>query len=108
MGFSIKDDKGEWSGFDVDFCRALAAAIFNDPSKVQYVPLTATERFDALESPFMKAGCGKTARPVCAFPPRRSKTGLRAQSGRIRRFVGAIFDNKPGFILLADRFSPKD
>ena len=60
MGFSIKDDKGEWSGFDVDFCRALAAAIFNDPSKMQYVPLTATERFDALESPFMKAGCGKT------------------------------------------------
>ena len=38
-GFSIKDDKGEWSGFDVDFCRALAAAIFNDPSKVEYVPL---------------------------------------------------------------------
>ena len=34
-GFSIKDDKGEWSGFDVDFCRALAAAIFNDPSKVE-------------------------------------------------------------------------
>jgi len=49
-GFSIKDDKGEWSGFDVDFCRALAAAIFNDPSKVQYVPLTASERFDALKS----------------------------------------------------------
>jgi general L-amino acid transport system substrate-binding protein len=49
-GFSIKDDKGEWSGFDVDFCRALAAAIFNDPSKVQYVPLSATERFDALKN----------------------------------------------------------
>jgi general L-amino acid transport system substrate-binding protein len=48
-GFSIKDDKGEWSGFDVDFCRALAAAIFNDPSKVEYVPLTAAERFDALK-----------------------------------------------------------
>ena len=31
-GFAIKDDKGQWSGFDVDFCRALAAAIFNDPS----------------------------------------------------------------------------
>ena len=43
-GFSIKDDKGDWSGFDVDFCRALAAAIFNDPSKVEYVPLIATER----------------------------------------------------------------
>jgi general L-amino acid transport system substrate-binding protein len=49
-GFSIKDDKGEWSGFDVDFCRALAAAIFNDPSKVEYVPLNASERFDALKS----------------------------------------------------------
>ena len=48
-GFSIKDDKGDWSGFDVDFCRALAAAIFNDPSKVEYVPLTASERFDALK-----------------------------------------------------------
>ncbi len=48
-GFSIKDDKGEWTGFDVDFCRALAAAIFNDPSKVEFVPLTATERFDALK-----------------------------------------------------------
>ncbi len=48
-GFSIKDDKGDWSGFDVDFCRALAAAIFNDPTKVEYVPLTASERFDALK-----------------------------------------------------------
>ena len=41
-GFSIKDDKDAWSGFDVDFCRALAAAIFNDPSKVEFVPLTAS------------------------------------------------------------------
>jgi general L-amino acid transport system substrate-binding protein len=49
-GFSIKDDKGGWSGFDVDFCKALAAAIFNDPSKVQYVPLSASERFDALKN----------------------------------------------------------
>ncbi|MBV9290705.1 MAG: amino acid ABC transporter substrate-binding protein [Hyphomicrobiales bacterium] len=49
-GFSIKDDKGEWSGFDVDFCRALSAAIFNDPSKVEFVPLSASERFDALKN----------------------------------------------------------
>jgi len=48
IGFSIADDKGAWSGFDVDFCRALAAAIFNDPTKVAYTPLSATERFDAL------------------------------------------------------------
>jgi general L-amino acid transport system substrate-binding protein len=48
-GFSIKDDNGNWSGFDIDFCKALAAAVFNDPSKVQYVPLSASERFDALK-----------------------------------------------------------
>lgn len=48
-GFSAKDDKNEWSGFDVDFCRALAAAIFNDKSKVQFVPLSAGDRFTALQ-----------------------------------------------------------
>src|SRR5262249_10128664 len=45
LGFSSPDDKGTWSGFDVDFCRAIAAAIFNDPGKVVFVPLDAGERF---------------------------------------------------------------
>ncbi|TDR89908.1 amino acid ABC transporter substrate-binding protein [Enterovirga rhinocerotis] len=49
-GFSEKDAKGEWRGFDVDVCRALAAAIFKDPSKVSYVPLSPTERFEALKA----------------------------------------------------------
>ena len=49
-GFSIPDDRGNWSGFDVDLCRALAAAIFNDPSQVRYVPLAAGARFGALQS----------------------------------------------------------
>jgi general L-amino acid transport system substrate-binding protein len=49
-GFSNPDDKGKWTGFDVDFCRALSAAIFNDPDKVSYKPLTAKERFTALQS----------------------------------------------------------
>ena len=49
-GFSARDDKGAWSGFDVDFCRALAAAIFNDAGKVQYVPLSAADRFNALKA----------------------------------------------------------
>jgi general L-amino acid transport system substrate-binding protein len=49
-GFSIADDKGNWTGFDVDFCRALAAAIFNDPSKVNFVPLSTGDRFKALQS----------------------------------------------------------
>jgi general L-amino acid transport system substrate-binding protein len=50
IGFSIADDKSAWSGFDVDFCRAIAAAIFNDPSKVHFTPLSASDRFDALHN----------------------------------------------------------
>lgn len=49
-GFSAPDSEGRWSGLDVDFCRAVAAAIFDDPEKVQFVPLTAKERFTALQS----------------------------------------------------------
>lgn len=49
-GFSARDNDGKWSGFDVDFCRAIAAAIFNDASKVSYTPLDANRRFEALKS----------------------------------------------------------
>src|SRR5271154_1321102 len=49
-GFSSPDDKGNWTGFDVDICRAIAAAIFNDPTKVKFVPLSAKDRFTALQS----------------------------------------------------------
>jgi general L-amino acid transport system substrate-binding protein len=48
-GFSMPDEKGVWSGFDVDVCRAVAAAIFNDPGKVKFVPLDASERFTELQ-----------------------------------------------------------
>jgi general L-amino acid transport system substrate-binding protein len=49
-GFAAPDDAGNWTGFDVDYCRAVAAAIFGDASAVKYTPLTATERFTALQS----------------------------------------------------------
>src|SRR4051795_13559302 len=49
-GFSSPDDKGNWTGLDVDVCRGIAAAIFNDPSKVKFVPLSAKDRFTALQS----------------------------------------------------------
>jgi general L-amino acid transport system substrate-binding protein len=49
-GFSSPDDKGNWTGLDVDVCRAVAAAIFNDPTKVKFVPLSAKDRFTALQS----------------------------------------------------------
>lgn len=50
LGFSTRDAQGNWSGFDVDLCRALAAAIFNDPSKVQFTPLGTAERLEALRA----------------------------------------------------------
>src|SRR4030088_2745851 len=49
-GFSSPDDKGNWTGLDVDICRAIAAAIFNDASKIKFVPLSAKDRFTALQS----------------------------------------------------------
>src|ERR1700744_3159071 len=49
-GFSAPDDKGNWAGFDVDFCRAVAAAIFDDPSKAKFIPLDANERFKELQN----------------------------------------------------------
>src|SRR5262245_16020126 len=49
-GFGLPDPQGRWTGLDVDFCRALAAAIFNDAKKAKVVPLTAEARFTALQS----------------------------------------------------------
>ncbi len=49
-GFSSPDDKGNWTGIDVDTCRAVAAAVFGDATKVKFSPLTAKERFTALQS----------------------------------------------------------
>jgi len=49
-GFGFVDPTGAFSGFDIDYCKALAAAIFNDVSKVEYRPLTAEQRFAALQS----------------------------------------------------------
>jgi general L-amino acid transport system substrate-binding protein len=49
-GFSVADAQGNWNGLDVDFCRAIAAAIFDDPTKVRFIPLAAKDRFTALQS----------------------------------------------------------
>lgn len=49
-GFSNPDSSGNWTGFDVDVCRAVAAAIFDDPKKVKFVPLDANERFKELQN----------------------------------------------------------
>jgi general L-amino acid transport system substrate-binding protein len=49
-GFGLPDSQGNWTGLDVDFCRAIAAAIFNDAAKVKFTALTATNRFVALQT----------------------------------------------------------
>ena len=49
-GFSSVDSKGNWSGLDVDVCRAVAAATLGDASKVKFVPLSSPQRFSALQA----------------------------------------------------------
>ncbi|WP_252180590.1 amino acid ABC transporter substrate-binding protein [Endozoicomonas sp. 4G] len=49
-GFATPDEKGQWSGMDVDVCRGVAAAVLGDAAKVKFIPLTAKERFTALQS----------------------------------------------------------
>ena len=49
-GFSMPDAQGNWTGFDTDFCRALAAAIFDDPKKIQLISLSSKDRLTALQS----------------------------------------------------------
>jgi general L-amino acid transport system substrate-binding protein len=49
-GFGIPDAQGNWSGLDVDYCRAMAAAVFGDATKVRFIPLAAKDRFTAIQS----------------------------------------------------------
>ncbi|HET7156622.1 MAG TPA: transporter substrate-binding domain-containing protein, partial [Hyphomicrobiaceae bacterium] len=49
-GFGQADDKGVWKGLDVEYCRAVAAAVLGDAGKVRFVPTTPKERFTALNS----------------------------------------------------------
>ena len=49
-GFGLPDAQGNWTGLDVDYCRAIAAAVFGDPTKVKFTPLAAKDRFTALQS----------------------------------------------------------
>jgi general L-amino acid transport system substrate-binding protein len=50
VGFSVQEADGSYTGFDVDFCRAVAAALFDDPDAVEFVPLSAQERFTAVQT----------------------------------------------------------
>jgi general L-amino acid transport system substrate-binding protein len=86
-GFSNVDERGIWTGFDVDFCRAIAAAVFGDPKKVKLVPLSADARFQALRD-------GKIdvlARNSTWTMGRETEFGLT--------FVGATYYDGQGFMV---------
>jgi general L-amino acid transport system substrate-binding protein len=86
LGFSAQKD-GAWSGFDVDFCRAVAAAVFGDADKVSYVPLSAADRFDALTE-------GKI--DVLA---RNTTWTMGREAGLGVTFVGVTYYDGQGFLL---------
>jgi general L-amino acid transport system substrate-binding protein len=72
-GFSTMNEQHEWTGFETDFCRAIAAATLGDASKVKFVPLTARNRFDTLRSGEIDV----LARNSTATLERTVKTGVR-------------------------------
>jgi general L-amino acid transport system substrate-binding protein len=87
-GFSQKDEKGAWSGLDVDVCRAVAAAVLGDADKVQYKPLTAKERFTALQS----GEIDMLSRNTTWTHTRDTSLGLN--------FAGTIYYDGTGFMVL--------
>jgi general L-amino acid transport system substrate-binding protein len=90
LGFSSMDDKNVWTGFDVDFCRAVAAAIFDDPAKVTFMPLDAVARFSALQSNQIDV----LSRNSTWTMSRESSLGLM--------FAGVAYYDGQGFLLRRD------
>ena len=90
LGFSSMDDKNIWTGFDVDICRAVAAAIFGDPAKVTFMPLDASARFAALQSNQIDV----LSRNSTWTMSRESSLGLM--------FAGIAYYDGQGFLLRRD------
>jgi general L-amino acid transport system substrate-binding protein len=88
-GFSQADPQGKWTGLDVDYCKALAAAVLNDENKVKYVPLTAQQRFTALQSGEIDVLSRNTTWTLT----RDASLGLH--------FAGTIYYDGQGFIVPA-------
>jgi general L-amino acid transport system substrate-binding protein len=87
LGFASPDGAGKWAGFDVDFCRAVAAAIFNDPEKVDYVPAPLADRFKLLQDQKIDI----LARNSTWTMSRETDLGLS--------FVGVTYYDGQGFML---------
>lgn len=123
-GFGQQDEAGEWSGFDVDFCRALAAAIFDDPNKVRFAPISGKERFKALQSGDVDVlsrnsawtlsrdtGQGLLYAAVTFFDGQGFLTSRKRASSSLKDLAGLIFcvqQGTPFELDLADFFHTKD
>jgi general L-amino acid transport system substrate-binding protein len=90
LGFSSMDENNNWSGFDVDICRAVAAAIFGDATKVTFMPLDAASRFSALQS-------GKID-----VLSRNSTWTMSRESSLGLMFAGVAYYDGQGFLLRRD------
>jgi general L-amino acid transport system substrate-binding protein len=87
LGFAAKGGDGTWAGFDVDFCRAVASAALGDAAKVEYVALTAQDRFEKLKS----GAVDVLARNTTWTMERETKFPLR--------FVGVNYMDGQGFLV---------
>ena len=87
LGFAAKGEDGVWAGFDVDFCRAVAAAVLGDGANVEFVPLTTQDRFEKLNS----GAVDVLARNTTWTMERESKLPLR--------FVGVNYMDGQGFLV---------
>jgi general L-amino acid transport system substrate-binding protein len=85
-GFATVDKNGDWSGFNVDFCRAISSAIFADPGKTRFVPLSANDRFAALSS-----------RKIDVLSANATWTLSRESQNRIA-FAGTNYFDEQGFL----------
>ena len=89
-GFSNPDAQGNWSGIDVDVCRAVAAAIFDDPNAVRYTSTTAKERFTAL------------TKGEFDLLSRNTTITMQRDAGLGMEFTGVTYYDGQGFIVKAD------
>ena len=87
QGFAAKTADGQWAGFDVDFCRAVAAAALGDGNAVEYVPVNAQERFDTLRT----GGIDLLSR--------NTTWTMERETGMPLRFVGVSYHDGQGFIV---------
>ena len=87
QGFAAQGSDGAWAGFDVDFCKAVAAAVLGDGKAVDFVPVNAQQRFDKLKS----GAIDLLARNTTWTMERETKLGLR--------FAGVSYHDGQGFIV---------